>query len=137
MAAAREDAVRYRALAKTSLSDDALDQYIKACFEPLNKPAAARQRALVADDDGDEPTLPVRMIEAALAAAKSAHEREKIPAMEGTWWAAFNGVTQVLTHGVNGNVEGSPKTSSLWFGSAGKKVQRARRLAFKGAGVLV
>lgn len=47
----------------------------------------------------------------------------------GTWWRAYNGVTEYLTHERGHNDDS--KLNSLWFGDSGKKTDEALRMALE------
>ncbi len=137
---------QYRWLATRDIAPDDLRRYVKSVFTPGSDPGGGPP-AGGADPGGDGGVPPAPDFDnegpstgGAEASAKPAsgvgerlYERivplfeggrgNDLPGVKGTWWAAFNGVTEYLTHERGKSAD--TRLDSLWFGQGAQLGRRA------------
>lgn len=108
---------QYRALAAKGIKTDDLDKYVKI--------------VLGVDPDKDEEEISTRM-KNTIASVVEKFESGKgntLPGVKGTWWAAYNAVSEFLSHERGRSEEG--RQNQLWFGQAANMNQLALDSAVK------
>ena len=118
-----DDAEKYRALAAAKITEEELKGYLLNLF-PNEKPGEGETE----EDVDNEAVENLRNNIVGLYTTMP--ERENLPAIGGTWWAAFNAVTEAITHkGVASSGRRESRLASLWFGSARRATNKALSLA--------
>lgn len=106
-----------RGLAHTSVSRSAQVEYIAKVIAP---------ETLEKKED-EIPTRTLNKVRFVIDLLDNQRGLEKVPAMRGTQWQAYNAVSEYLTH-EHGNSDDS-RTDSLWFGESARLNARALELA--------
>lgn len=96
-------AEQYRMLASKSINQKDLKKYIKMVFE------------LDGVEDKDVSTRSANIMEEVIKLCESG-KGNNLPSVKGTYWSAYNGVTEYLSY-VSGRNE-SNRMDSLWFGKS-------------------
>lgn len=103
-------AEQYRALASRGVNADDLKKYVSTIF--ANRKGEVSERVMEAVTHDFEH-----------GAGNDA------PGVKGTWWAAYNAVTQYLSH-ESGTKGEEARTNSLWYGESAKKNDKALQYAY-------
>ncbi len=110
----QKDIECYQSLAKKPCSDVQLETYLRDVLEtPEAKETSTRAE---------------NKLQYVLDFTKAQPRKELLP-IEGTYWNAYNGVTNYLSHEYGRNDEN--RTDSLWFGTSANVSQRALELAIQ------
>jgi hypothetical protein len=128
---------QYRTLATKDVNLDDLKKYVKLVFAP--KPAKSRTEfesrwaALEIDgvepkkeEDGDEPDG--REIFPKVQRCFEEGIGSDLPGVKGTWWGAYNAVTEYLSY-ERGRTEEN-RLDSLWFGQSAATNKKALQYAY-------
>lgn len=105
-------AEQYRRLARKSINQADLRQYVR--------------RVLKVEDDQEASSRLKNIMEEVMALAE-AGRGNNLPSIRGTYWSAYNGVSEWLTYG-RGCSEGN-RLNSLWFGDSANLNRRALEVA--------
>ena len=105
-------AEQYRRLARKSINQADLRQYVR--------------RVLKVEDDQEASSRLKNMMEEIVGLAE-AGRGNNLPSIRGTYWSAYNGVSEWLTYG-RGCSEGN-RLNSLWFGDSANLNRRALEVA--------
>jgi phage/plasmid-like protein (TIGR03299 family) len=114
-------AEQYRFLANKQINQKDLQKYIKMVFalqQPKLEEATDEQVAWFKEGENDKEVVSTRLkhtLETVFELAE-AGKGNNLPSIRGTYWSAYNGVTEYLSY-QNGNNDDS-RMSSLWYGSA-------------------
>ncbi len=103
-------AEQYRLLARKSINQADLQKYIKRVLKV----------------DGDTSTRMKNVIEKVIALAESGRGND-LPSVSGTYWTAFNGVTEWLAYQRGRNQEN--RMNSLWYGDGASLNRKALETA--------
>jgi phage/plasmid-like protein (TIGR03299 family) len=116
-AAFEATAEQYRRLARKSINQADLRRYVKKVFK--------------VEDDQDTGTRMVNIMEEVMALAE-AGRGNNLPSIRGTYWSAYNGVSEWLTYS-RGRSEDN-RLNSLWFGDSANTNRHALEVALDMAG---
>ena len=105
-------AEQYRRLARKSINQADLRQYVR--------------RVLKVEDDQEASSRLKNIMEEIVGLAE-AGRGNNLPSIRGTYWSAYNGVSEWLTYG-RGCSEGN-RLNSLWFGDSANLNRRALEVA--------
>jgi phage/plasmid-like protein (TIGR03299 family) len=109
-------AEQYRRLARKSINHDDLRKYVK--------------RVLKADEDNASTRL--KNIAEVIARLAETGRGNELPSIRGTYWSAYNGVSEWLTH--ERGRSGDNRLNSLWFGDGAVTNRHALEVALDMAG---
>jgi phage/plasmid-like protein (TIGR03299 family) len=110
-------AEQYRLLARKSINQADLRRYVKKVFK--------------VEDDQDTGTRMANIMEEVMALAE-AGRGNNLPSIRGTYWSAYNGVSEWLTYS-RGRSEDN-RLNSLWFGDSALTNRHALEVALDMAG---
>jgi phage/plasmid-like protein (TIGR03299 family) len=110
-------AEQYRRLARKSINQADLRRYVKKVFK--------------VEDDRDTGTRMANIMEEVMALAE-AGRGNNLPSIRGTYWSAYNGVSEWLTYS-RGRSEDN-RLNSLWFGDSANTNRHALEVALDMAG---
>jgi phage/plasmid-like protein (TIGR03299 family) len=110
-------AEQYRRLARKSINQADLRRYVKKVFK--------------VEDDRDTGTRMANIMEEVMALAE-AGRGNNLPSIRGTFWSAYNGVSEWLTYS-RGRSEDN-RLNSLWFGDSANTNRHALEVALDMAG---
>jgi phage/plasmid-like protein (TIGR03299 family) len=110
-------AEQYRLLARKSINQADLRRYVKKVFK--------------VEDDQDTGTRMANIMEEVMALAE-AGRGNNLPSIRGTYWSAYNGVSEWLTY-IRGRSEDN-RLNSLWFGDSALTNRLALEVALDMAG---
>ncbi len=110
-------AEQYRLLARRSINQTDLRRYVKTVFK--------------VEDDQDTGTRMANIMEEVMALAE-AGRGNNLPSIRGTYWSAYNGVSEWLTYS-RGRSEDN-RLNSLWFGDSANTNRHALEVALDMAG---
>jgi phage/plasmid-like protein (TIGR03299 family) len=110
-------AEQYRLLARKSINQADLRRYVKKVFK--------------VEDDQDTGTRMANIMEEVMALAE-AGRGNNLPSIRGTYWSAYNGVSEWLTY-QRGRSEDN-RLNSLWFGDSANTNRHALEVALDMAG---
>jgi hypothetical protein len=110
-------AEQYRRLARKSINQTDLRRYVKKVFK--------------VEDERDTGTRMVNIMEEVMALAE-AGRGNNLPSIRGTYWSAYNGVSEWLTY-YRGRSEDN-RLNSLWFGDSALTNRHALEVALGLAG---
>jgi len=110
-------AEQYRLLARRSINQADLRRYVKKVFK--------------VEDDQDTGTRMANIMEEVMALAE-AGRGNNLPSIRGTYWSAYNGVSEWLTYS-RGRSEDN-RLNSLWFGDSANTNRHALEVALDMAG---
>jgi CRISPR/Cas system-associated endonuclease Cas1 len=105
-------AEQYRLLARKSINQADLRKYV---------------RRVLKVEDGQEPGPRLQNIAEEIARLAEEGRGNDLPSIRGTYWSAYNGVSEWLTHN-RGRSEGS-RLNSLWFGDGASLNRHALEVA--------
>jgi len=94
----------YRFLASRQINSDDLDKYVRIVFNMQSK----------ADDNIQPLTTRSANIKNEVIRLAIEGQGNNMPGVNGTWWAAYNGVTEYMNYQQGRN--GDNRLNSLWFG---------------------
>lgn len=100
----------YRFLASRSINSDDLKKYVKIVFKQNDK------------DDEDISTRSSNIMAQVVNLFETGKGND-LPGVEGTWWAAYNAVTEYLNYEKGRNT--ANRLDSLWFGQNGNQSRDA------------
>lgn len=108
-------AEQYRALANHNINSADLRKYLKIVFkmEEDESKIATRSKNILSELEG---------------LFETGHGNDN-PAVRGTWWAAYNGVTQYLSY--NRGNSADTRINSLWFGDSARVNELALKTALE------
>ncbi len=109
-------AEQYRRLARKSINHDDLRKYVKRVLKVEEENASTR----------------LKNIAEAIARLAEAGRGNELPSIRGTYWAAYNGVSEWLTH--ERGRSGDNRLNSLWFGDGANLNRHALEVALDMAG---
>jgi phage/plasmid-like protein (TIGR03299 family) len=110
-------AEQYRLLARKSINQADLRQYV---------------RRVLKVDDGENPGTRLQNIAEEIARLAEAGRGNNLPSIRGTYWSAYNGVSEWLTYS-RGRSEDN-RLNSLWFGDSALTNRHALEVALDMAG---
>lgn len=113
----KDDIDAYKYLASKKCTDSQLGDYVRAVFPQTE------------NDDGEVSTKSENKIQHIIDLTLAQPEYEMIPAMAGTFWNAYNGVTNYLSHEYGRNSD--TRTDSILFGQSANVSKRALSLAMQ------
>ena len=105
-------AEQYRLLARKSISHADLKRYVR--------------RVLKVEDDVEASTRMKNIIEEIVRLAETGRGND-LPSVRGTYWSAYNGVSEYLTHERGRNADN--RMNSLWFGDGAATNRHALEVA--------
>jgi len=105
-------AEQYRRLARKSVNQADLRRYVKKVFK--------------VEDDRDTGTRMANIMEEVMALAE-AGRGNNLPSIRGTYWSAYNGVSEWLTY--NRGSSDDNRLNSLWFGDSANTNRHALEVA--------
>ncbi len=110
-------AEQYRRLARKSINQADLRQYV---------------RRVLKVEDGENPGTRLQNIAEEIARLAEAGRGNNLPSIRGTYWSAYNGVSEWLTYS-RGRSEDN-RLNSLWFGDSANTNRHALDVALDMAG---
>jgi phage/plasmid-like protein (TIGR03299 family) len=110
-------AEQYRRLARTSINQADLRKYVR--------------RVLKVEDD-QEASSRLKNLMGEIVGLAEAGRGNNLPSIRGTYWSAYNGVSEWLTH--NRGRSDDNRLNSLWFGESALTNRRALEVALDMAG---
>lgn len=108
---------KYKTMAETKVSYSAQVEYIAKVIAPET----------LEKSEKDIPTRTLNKVRYVIDLLNNQRGLEKVPAMRGTQWQAYNAISEYLTHD-HGNSPDS-RTDSVWFGESARLNRRALELA--------
>jgi len=112
----------YKAMTRRSFTDDQLQGYVMQVLGYAEKLAKAKAEDAEATLHARSKVIVDHVIE--LVHTGIGHD---LSGVAGTWWAAYNGVTEYLSHEYGGSDEA--RYANLWMGENAHKNQKAMELA--------
>jgi phage/plasmid-like protein (TIGR03299 family) len=109
-------AEQYRFLASRNFNKKDIAAYVK------------RVLGVSTSEDLEIPTRTKNIMDEIMSKIEGGIGQEN-PSVTGTWWAAYNGVTEYLSYSKGRNAQN--RIDSLWFGPAGNQNYRALELALE------
>lgn len=106
-------AEQYRALARHQVHAGDLERYVSQVFE------------LQPDRDGGRKSR----VQTAVAEYFENGQGNTLPGVRGSWWAAYNAVTEYLTHGRGS--DDATRLDSAWYGDGAARNGRALQFAYQ------
>jgi phage/plasmid-like protein (TIGR03299 family) len=93
------------------------EQYRRLARKSINQPDLRKYvRRVLKVEDGENPSLRLQNIAEEIARLAEAGRGNDLPSIRGTYWSAYNGVSEWLTYN-RGRSEGN-RLNSLWFGDS-------------------
>lgn len=122
-------AEQFRWLASRGVDEDDLRRYVRTVFSRGALPSAGEAAPEVVDAEIalDEPAeRGGRLFDSVRRLFESGRGNDR-PAVRGTWWAAYNAVTEYLAHERGGDRD--TRINSLWFAGGSRLNERALKAA--------
>jgi phage/plasmid-like protein (TIGR03299 family) len=126
-----------RRAAKERISDEQRKAYFRSLYGPKGKPAN--------QEDGDTVSTQTRKVLERLEELFHSGKGNDQKGIRGSWWAAYNAVTEQVDHHTATRLQGSKKDdptaarsnrlANIWFGDGAKLKERAWDLVLEGAGI--